>query len=683
MTGVGIYLFFWLENALTAYVGHNAAEFSSKPSAEIEQNLIRSDSVSGFSQVSHEQIRAWRIEIEILKQFADWAKLNSSELGTCGIVLEYRIPRREKRIDAIILFRSTVVVIEFKVGAHQVTQDGIDQLTDYALDLAYYHAESQGRRIVPVLCPTELSQSKTLEVGGNTPISNIVCVGRSDIVEVLADLLRSDTTECVVPINHEVWTASPYRPVPGIIDATVQLFAKHEVSDISTALAESQTILATIGCVNEVIRDARDNRRKVLCLLTGVPGAGKTLTGLQIVHSQELVTSDWGTVFLSGNGPLLFVLKAALARDYKQRQKCTQVQARNHAGSLLHSVHSYLAESFKAVVPPTEHVVIFDEAQRAWDASKMTKMAGRQRRMSGEEITEVKGAAIGAEPMQILTVLDRHAEGAVIVALCGNGQEIHDGEAGVSEWVKARDHFFPGWHLSCSPVAAELADISANQNNTVVDPRLHLSVPLRSHRAVDHAIWVDSVLSGDHKRAYNHVNQTEFPIVVTRDLDEARTWLRTNTLGSRRMGLLASSGATRLRPYGIEVSSDFRKGIDFAEWFTAPRTDHRSSHALEVAATEFECQGLELDRTCVCWCWDLLATSKGMQPQKSFGANWRSARAGRETEYSFNKYRVLLTRAREGMVIWVPRGDEHDKTRRVSEADHIAEFLLACGAQEI
>ena len=668
---------------MTAYVGHTAADFALTPSAELEQSLIRSDSVSGFSQVSHEQIRAWRIEIEILKEFANWTKTASPELSSCGIVLEYRIPRREKRIDAIILLRSTIVVIEFKVGSHQVTQDGVDQLTDYALDLAYYHAESQGRRLIPVLCPTGLSDAKTLKVGGNTPISDILCVGRSNFVELLERLALDEAIGNAAPINHKLWAASPYRPIPGIIDATVQLFAKHDVSDISTALAESQTILTTIGCVNDAIRDARDNRRKVLCLLTGVPGAGKTLTGLQIVHSQELVTSDWGTVFLSGNGPLLFVLKAALARDYKQRQKCTQVQARNHAGSLLHSVHSYLAESLKSVSPPTEHVVVFDEAQRAWDASKMTKMAGRQRRMSGESVTEVKGAAIGSEPMQILTVLNRHDEGAVIVALCGNGQEIHDGEAGVSEWVNARDQFFPEWHLSCSPVAAELAAITVNHQNTSVDSRLHLSVPLRSHRAVDHAIWVDSVLSGDHKRAHDHINQTEFPIMMTRDLDVARTWLRTNTLGSRRMGLLASSGATRLRPYGIEVSSDFRKGIDYAEWFTALRSDYRSSHALEVAATEFECQGLELDRTCVCWCWDLLATSKGMKPQKSFGAKWRSARPGRESEYSLNKYRVLLTRAREGMVIWVPRGDEHDTTRPVSEADQIADFLLACGAQII
>jgi hypothetical protein len=664
---------------MTAYAGFTAAEFCDIPNSDVLQALLRSDAVSGFTQVSHDQLRAWRIQLDLLRPFAEWARRTSPTLAKCGIVLEYRVPRREKRIDVVVLLFSTVVVIEFKCGSRQIAGAAVDQLSDYLLDLSYYHAESLGRRLVPVLCPTELAEPSAIKVGEDTPLDDIRCVGGSQLFEALRDIAVADAAGGTEPIGHVAWAESAYRPVPGVIEATVELFAKHEVSDIASALAEGATIRATLQAVASIIAQTRRERRKTLCLLTGVPGAGKTLTGLQVVHSQDVAESEWRTVFLSGNGPLLKVLKAALAHDYRTRQNCTQVRAKNYANSLLHSVDSYLAESLKTSRPPSEQVVVFDEAQRAWDAKKMEKMAGRQRRMSGEEPIGHGSPGPGSEPKQILNVLDRHSGGAVVIALCGNGQEIHDGEAGVSEWVTARDEAYPDWQLYCSPVAAGLAAIPNGHNNTVVDARLHLDVPLRAHRATRHTNWVDDVLAGDADAARRNINQEQFPILLTRDLDDTRRWLKANTLGSRRCGLLASSGANRLRPYGIEVSADLRKGVDYAIWFTSPRGDIRSSHALEVAATEFECQGLELDRTGVCWCWDMLLMPRSATPRVFQGSKWRATRPGRETEYVTNKYRVLLTRAREGTVIWVPRGDADDPTRSPCEADRVASFLLSCG----
>jgi len=271
----------------------------------------------------------------------------------------------------------------------------------------------------------------------------------------------------------------------------------------------------------------------------------------------------------------------------------------------------------------------------------------------------------------------------VVIALCGNGQEIHDGEAGVAEWVSARDIGYPRWQLVCSPVAAKLAGISDEHPNTTIAPELHLAVSMRSHRAHRHGQWVDAVLRGRPDEARDHVAEEAFPIYLTRDLESAKRWLQRTTLGTRRCGLLASSSAARIRPYGIEVSAEFRKGIDYPHWFTADRSDFRSSYGLEVAATEFECQGLELDRVAVCWSWDMPFVEGRLTPRTFRGRAWTVIKKDRDREYAENKYRVLLTRAREAMILWVPPGDEVDVTRNPKEADGIAEYLLRCGARTL
>lgn len=649
---------------------------------EIIDRLLKSDSVSGFTQVAHNQIGAWREELFILRRIAA-TLAHDQRSRSIGIVLEYRIPRREKRIDAAILLSNTVILLEFKVGAASSNAADIAQTMDYALDLAYYHAESAGKVIVPVLCPTAKAGAETIQVSANANIRDLRVLGIEPLVAEVLRLAESDLPKGTALINAKSWAASAYKPIPGVIEAAVRLFSKHNVEEITQTLAGSESIAKTVDFVDSLINQARRGRKKVLCLLTGVPGAGKTLLGLQVAHLEKQNQSAWLTVFMSGNGPLLKVLRAALTKDYATQEGISKLEAKNHAETLVHSVHSYLAESLNRTEPPAEHVVIFDEAQRAWDSNKMQKMANKARAPGeikhGAEATE----SSKSEPWQIMRVLDRHDDGAVVIALCGNGQEIHDGEAGVAEWLSARDENFAHWEVHCSPIAAELSNAKSDHPGLRLTPHLHLDVPLRSHRAFGHAAWVDAVLKGDAETAKKKISSIDLPIVLTRDLDAAREWLWKTTAGTRRCGLLASSGGTRLRPYGIEVSADFRKGVDFPFWFTADRGDLRSSHSLEVAATEFECQGLELDRVGLCWSWDLTISDGQLAPQTFRGTKWNSVKSQRERAYVLNKYRVLLTRAREGMVIWVPKGRAEDSSRPPLEADALVKYLGKCGAVEI
>jgi hypothetical protein len=664
---------------MVAYVTLTVDELNRTADEEIIDRLLKSDSISGFTQVAHNQISAWRQELIILRRIAE-ALAHQPRSGSIGIVLEYRIPRREKRIDAALLLSNSVLLIEFKVGADSSNQADIAQTLDYALDLAYYHAESAGKFIAPILCPTAKVGVDIVPVSASPQIRDLRVLGVESLV---AEVLRSVAVELTAGaslIDTQAWVTSPYKPIPGVIEAAVHLFSKHNVEDISQTLAGTAAVAATVDFVEALINRSRQNRKKVLCLLTGVPGAGKTLLGLQVAHLEKMNQTAWQTVFMSGNGPLLKVLRTALTKDYATQNGVSKSNAKNHAEALLHSVHSSLAESLHRAEPPIEHVVIFDEAQRAWDSNKIQKMANKARapgEIRNEGATEAYGKS---EPWQIMHVLDRHDDGAVVIALCGNGQEIHDGEAGVSEWLSARDENFTHWEVHCSPVAAELSNAEREHTGLYITPHLHLDVPLRSHRAFGHAAWVDAVLSGDPKTARAKISTGDLPIFVTRDLETARDWLWKTTAGSRRCGLLASSGGTRLRPYGIEVSSDFRKGVDFPLWFTGDKGDLRSSHALEVAATEFECQGLELDRVGLCWSWDLTIKAGQLTPQTFRGTKWNAVKSPRDRAYILNKYRVLLTRAREGMVIWVPKGREQDISRSPTEVDALAEHLQDCGA---
>jgi hypothetical protein len=466
--------------------------------------------------------------------------------------------------------------------------------------------------------------------------------------------------------------------VPTIIEAAEALFAGHNVREIAHSHAGATNLTLTSDKLVEIIQRAQQQRLKVACFVTGVPGAGKTLAGLNVAHNPVLRQQGRPPgVFLSGNGPLVRIVSAAIARDFKRRTKTGG--AERTTGTFIQNVHAFVRDALdKPDKPPAENVIIFDEAQRAWDAAHNEKKTGSE----------------FSEPETVLSIMDRHQDWAAVVALVGGGQEIHDGEAGLAEWGRSLRERFCHWQVAASPQAlvgdASVAGhrLFSDGNSSTVriihEPALHLDVNVRSFRAKRLAEWVEAVLAGDAAKARGIATDLrEFPVALTRSLATARAWLRERARGLRRCGLVASSGAIRLRADGLELSSGFRQGNRdlYVHWFLDDPSDVRSSNQLEVAASEFECQGLELDWVGVCWGGDFVsdASAGGWVFRNFSGKRWTAVPNEIDRRYLLNTYRVLLTRAREGMVVWVPAGDISDLTRPRECFDPTAEFLLGCG----
>jgi hypothetical protein len=511
------------------------------------------------------------------------------------------------------------------------------------------------------------------EPDGSDFVQPVHVLAGDSVAARLVKLVQAHRRPGTVAIDAAAWDQGEYRPVPTIIEAAQRLYANHSVHEIARSHAGAENLTRTAETVLRVVADARHSRDKVICFVTGVPGSGKTLAGLNIVHSRGAHHDrDTLGVFLSGNGPLVRVLTEALAQDRVRRLGERASDARRRVTTFIQNVHTFLPAHSGAAAPvPPENVVIFDEAQRAWDLDQSRRKFNRDQ----------------SEPEQLLGVMDR-LEWAVVVALVGNGQEINTGEAGLPEWGRALRDRFPHWQVRA---AAEMLDGSGGafpplfpdghgEVRVGADPGLHLAVPLRSFRAQAYADWVEAILAGDPGRAAAH-RQTmpDFPLVLTRDLDAARGWLRAHLRGYRRVGLVASSGGRRLRPHGLDVAAD----LDEPLWFLQPEDDVRSSSFLELVATEFAVQGLEIDWAGLAWDADLRRVCGRWAYHRFVGTAWqRVADPGRQ-RYLLNKYRVLLTRAREGLVIWVPPGSNTDLTRPPGYYDETAEYLTACGVESL
>jgi hypothetical protein len=487
----------------------------------------------------------------------------------------------------------------------------------------------------------------------------------------LAALLRKAFTQYdrdgAPAIDSQSWNDAEYIPTPTIIEAARTLYEGQGVREISRCHAGAENLTRTSEAVMRAIQSARLSNQKTICFVTGVPGAGKTLAGLNIVHSRELHTGSLG-VFLSGNGPLVRVLSEALARDDARRTGRAISDSRREVSTFVQNVHRFIDAHFTASAPPCDRVIVFDEAQRAWDADQSLRKFKRN----------------GSEPKIILDIMDRHAGWAVVVALVGNGQEINTGEAGIGEWGRALTDSFRHWKVLVSPnvVTGEdnLFDVRPDNLEVIDDAALHLSVSLRSYKAEAVSEFASQLLSMQVAQARAALAACEdFPVGLTRDFTKARAWLKRHQRGSRRTGLIASSGGRRLRAYGLDVRSE----LDVENWFLNPVTDVRSSYYLETPATEFGIQGLELDWAAVCWDIDLVPETDGWRMRAFKGTKWQSVRDTTRRRYILNKYRVLLTRAREGMIICVPPGDPSDWTRPPRRYDRIAEYLRDCGINEI
>jgi hypothetical protein len=622
--------------------------------------------------VVQEQIEAWRVEIEILR----------SQLGGCSgcVLLEFVIPRMGRRVDAIVLVGPIVFAVEFKVGSSRFEPAAIEQVWDYALDLKNFHKASHDLPIVPILIATEATSAPSAVLRQDPDgVYHPVLAICSSLHETIERVLQSDCHR--VLIDPETWQTAPYEPTPTIIEAARALYAQHSVHEIARHDAGTQNLGVTSQHLESLIDEARRQRKKTICFVTGVPGAGKTLVGLNVATQLHAGESSAAAVYLSGNGPLVAVLREALTRDEVTRRRRlgekqvfkTQVGARVKA--FIQNVHHFRDEALlDEVAPPHEHVAIFDEAQRAWNATMTSQFMRRKKGVPNFS---------KSEPEFLLSYMDRH-DWAVVVCLVGGGQEINTGEAGIDAWLAAVQGRFPGWrmHISSRLTDSEFAtgaalDLARRMPGVSFDDCLHLAVSMRSFRAENVSAFVKALLDRDAVEAERFFGElaARYPVVVTRNLETAKDWVRGRARGSERYGLLTSSKALRLKPHAIDV----RAKVDPVTWFLNGRDDPRSSYYLEDAATEFQVQGLELDWTCVAWDADLRVAGAGWNYHDFRGDRWLNVRSPENRRYLLNAYRVLLTRARQGMAIFVPEGSRRDRTRDPAYYDTVHDYLREVG----
>jgi hypothetical protein len=636
---------------MPAYYRATVAKFLADDPARVLGDLAGRSELEGFTDLKQRQIRAWKKQIAALSlSLAELTQgVPSSEQW--GLLLEYPIPRRQKRIDAVLLAADVIIVLEFKTEDKDFKAQPRQQAEDYALDLRDFHEESRGRAIVP----TAVALQAEAEWPGSAQVTSdavrpTIASSAAQLAAVIKQAAAAETSGGA-QLDLVRWDTSAYRPVPTIIEAAEALFAGHDVREIAHSAAGDENLSLTSDRLIDIIREAQEKKLKVACFVTGVPGAGKTLVGLNVVHNPALKQDGRAAgVFLSGNGPLVKIVSASIERDSRRRAR--EGGAERVVGTFIQNVHSFTRAAFdKPDEPPAENVVIFDEAQRAWNLEQSRKKTGREK----------------SETESMLEIMDRHADWAVLIALVGGGQEINTGEAGLAEWGRVLVESFAHWIVAVSPEAlngdasvagSRLFEASGPANITVhEEPALHLAVNRRAYRAQELTEWINAVLNEKPAEARELAAQLgDFPLVITRDLNVARSWLREHTRGLRRCGLLASSGAVRLRADGLELSSGFRQGNRdlYVNWFLNLPPDVRSSNQLEVAASEYECQGLELDWVGVCWGGDFLFRPlDGWQCQQLSGSKWQAMRSQIDRAYLLNTYRVLLTRAREGVIIWI------------------------------
>ncbi len=595
---------------------------------------------------------AWLAEIDLLRR---WLK---GRTGT--LLLEFNIPRMGLRADAVLVIAGCIVILEFKVGDSTVGQSALNQVWQYALDIKNFHETSHGLPVIPVLVPTGLAVSEPAAASyASDWVRDPIALAPQQVPELLDELSQQFAS----PIDSEAWQGGRYRPTPTIIEAARHLYAQHEVADVVRTEAGATNLTDTAHRLEELIKQAQRQGEKLICFVTGVPGAGKTLVGLNLATARRDV-GDSHAVFLSGNGPLVSVLCEALTRDDVRRRResgesVTKASASKPIKAFIQNVHHFRDEALRAANAPVDRIVIFDEAQRAWNLQKTT-MFMRQKKNQPDFNR--------SEPEFLIETMDRHKGWAVIVCLVGGGQEIHTGEAGIGAWIDACRERFPHWRLCLSDQLSE-AEYGAGEplgraragNQTELYTDLHLSVSMRSFRANSVSAFVKALLDEDQHAARNALSHfsDRYPIAITRDLNAAKQWVKRQARANERYGLLSSSKAMRLKPYAVDV----RLAADPIHYFLAEREDVRSSFYLEECATEFQVQGLELDWACVAWDADLRMTSAGWRHHDFAGSRWKNIHSAENQRNLKNAYRVLLTRARQGMVIFVPAGDDEDATR--------------------
>jgi hypothetical protein len=657
-------------STLSSYYSADVAEFLAASPTQV----LGSMASQGQFALELTQRNAWETQIPFLQQ---------TLRGLVGrIHLEFDVPRIGSRIDAVFVTPSVIFPIEFKVGAGRHLRSHLNQAWDYGLDLKNFHKASHAIPIVPILVATEAHESdQGLTQAHSDGVHPPVSANPASLRKIL-DLALSKYRDPIVEV--EVWDRAPYQPTPTIIEAAQSLYSRHSVDAIARHDAGARNLSVTSNRVEELIEEAAREKKKLIIFVTGVPGAGKTLVGLNVA-TQKRDSSSTHAVFLSGNGPLVEVLREALTRDEIERlahaaNKPRKGTVKQKVKAFIQNVHHFRDDGLRDLeAPPADRVVIFDEAQRAWDKTTTANFMARKKKRPGFS---------QSEPEFLISCMDRHRDWSVIICLVGGGQEINRGEAGISAWLDAVREGFPDWHVYVSPdltdseyAAGHALERLNGAAHIQKDSALHLSVSMRSFRAENVSKFVKAVLDCEQSEASRILQemQSRYPIVVTRNLTAAKAWLRSRARGSERFGIIASSSAQRLKPHAIDIRVD----VNPIHWFLNDASDTRSSFYMEDVATEFQVQGLELDWACVTWDADLRHVGDGWNYHSFCGSRWQNVHKLDARQYLMNAYRVLLTRARQGMAIFVPPGDEQDPTRSPGYYDATYGYLRDIGITEL
>lgn len=657
---------------LNYYYSDSIQNFISKSVEEIIGSITRSN----YFDITHNQNKAWDQQIIILK-----SALIDFE-GT--LFFEFSIPRMGKRVDCLIIIENVVFVIEFKVGETEYLSYNIDQVWDYALDLKNFHQPSHTAVIAPVLVATEAEYS-FFNIVTTSHDDNLILpikTNRNGIREVISKTLEWFSDK--MKLDQVEYAKGSYSPTPTIIEAAVNLFNSHSVEAITRNDADAINLTLTTNSISEIIDYAKQEQKKVICFVTGVPGAGKTLVGLKVAATHLDKDKGNTSVFLSGNAPLVAILQEALTRDKVKREKAlgnklTKVKAREAVKAFIQIIHHYRDAYLIDPKAPYDHVAIFDEAQRVWNKEQTVKFMRTKKNKPDFD---------KSEPEYLISCLDRHKDWAVMVCLVGGGQEINTGEAGISEWLNAILDKFPKWEVAISPNLTDseysaIDSIERIKNNRVTkfNADLHLAVSMRSYRAESVSLFIKQLLDLDKNSAqktYKLINKN-YPIILTRDLGKAKKWLKEKSRGTERYGIVVSSQAQRLKPLAIDVKSPMNP----VNWFLDGKDDIRSSYYLEDVATEFQVQGLELDWACITWDGDFRYCDTGWKSFSFVGTKWQNIHKEERKRYLINAYRVLLTRARQGMIIVVPDGEKEDATRNPEYYDSTFNYLKELGLEII
>ena len=638
---------------------------------------------------------AWKSEISIMQE-----TLSRFSVKDGRIIFEYDIPRLGKRIDVVLLFRGIIFCIEFKVGESKILEADVDQVLDYALDLKNFHKFSQDKVIVPVLVATNYKNFTSIVQMSvyDDLVVNPLLTGAENLFDIITSVLHRFPDEIPVDCN---WIISPYAPTPTIIEAARSLYENHSVENITRHEADKVSTDRTIAYILQVIKESKEKQKKSICFVTGVPGAGKTLVGLDVAIKQtyqgnDEPVKDEGAVYLSGNGPLVAILTEALAQDNikkarERKERKNLTDSRREVSKSIQMIHRYRDNMLAKIKNPVEngrleidpekavrmekagfgeveHVAIFDEAQRSWTHKRLADYLRR----GGTYGNKLKVPNFPmSEAAFLIWSLDQREDWATIVCLVGGGQEINTGEAGISEWIKAVNSEFRHWEVHISPkltdaeyAEGKVSELLKDNPKVIFSDSLHLSVSLRSYRAEKVSAFVHAVLTFDNNASviYNEIKD-KYPIVLTRDMARARKWLHEKVRGTERIGVLVTKEAARFKPLAVHILPSGDENA--VHWFLEDKVDTRSSNYLEDAATEIQVQGLELDYTCLLWDADMRCQN-GKWSFFTFNGNTRwveqagtSQNSQEKRKYMLNAYRVLLTRARAGMVICVPEGNSN------------------------